>query len=137
MTQRPELFGAVLIDAGLLDMTRFTQFTGGAGLTREYGSPEKPGDLRTLLAYSPLHRLMAGTTYPATLITVGDHDEVFTPIHSYKFAAALQASQAGAAPVLLRVVYNAGFGPGTPLGKELAIDADRLTFLSGALHLAR
>lgn len=137
MTQRPELFGAALIDAGLLDMARFTQFTGGAGLTREYGSPEKPGDLRTLLAYSPLHRLVAGTTYPATLITVGDHDEVFTPIHSYKFAAALQASQAGAAPVLLRVVYNAGFGPGTPLGKELAIDADRLTFLSAALHLAR
>jgi prolyl oligopeptidase len=84
-----------------------------------------------------LQRLKAETSYPATLVTVGDHDEVFTPIHSYKFAAALQASQAGAAPVLLRVVNNTGFGPGTPLAIELAIDADRLAFLFGALHLAR
>jgi prolyl oligopeptidase len=93
--------------------------------------------LRTMLAYSPLQRIRAGTAYPATLITVGDHDEVFTPVHSYKFAAALQASQAAQAPVLLRVQPNVGFGPGTPLSKELAIAADRLTFLSSALHLGR
>ena len=137
MTQRPELFGAALIDAGLLDMTRFNHFASGAAWTREYGSPDNAGDLRTLLAYSPLQRVKDGTTYPATLITVGDHDEVFTPIHSYKFAAALQASQSGQAPVLLRTLSNTGFGPGTPLSKELAIDGDRLTFLLGALHLAR
>jgi len=137
LTQRPELFAAALIDAGLLDMTRFDRFTGAAAWTREYGSPDNSADLRALLAYSPLQRLKAGTTYPATLLTVGDHDEVFTPVHSYKFAAALQASQAGAAPELLRVVSNAGFGPGTPLGQELAVDADRLTFLFGALHLPR
>jgi prolyl oligopeptidase len=137
MTQRPDLFAAALIDAGLLDMVRFNRFTVGGAWTREYGSPENPSDLRALLGYSPLQRLKAETSYPATLVTVGDHDEVFTPIHSYKFAAALQASQAGAAPVLLRVVNNTGFGPGTPLAIELAIDADRLAFLFGALHLAR
>ncbi|MGE5099108.1 MAG: prolyl oligopeptidase family serine peptidase [Deltaproteobacteria bacterium] len=137
MTQRPGYFAAALIDAGLLDMVRFTRFTGGGAWTREYGSPDNPTDLRALLAYSPLHQLKRGTIYPATLVTVGDHDEVFTPAHSNKFVAALQASQAGTSPVLLRVISNAGFGPGTPLGKELAIDADRLAFLSGALHLAR
>jgi prolyl oligopeptidase len=84
-----------------------------------------------------LQRLKAGTAYPATLVTVGDHDEVFTPIHSYKFVATLQASQAGPAPALLHVVNDAGFGPGTPLEKELASDADRLAFLFGVLHLAR
>jgi prolyl oligopeptidase len=137
MTQRPDLFGAALIEGGLLDMTRFNRFTGGAAWTREYGSPDSPSDLRALLAYSPLQRLKPATTYPATLITVGDHDEVVTPIHSYKFAAALQASQAGTAPILLRVLSNVGAGPGTPFGKELQIDADRLAFLFGALHLAR
>ena len=137
MTQRPEYFAAVLIDAGLLDMTRFDRFTGGAAWTREYGSPANPADVRSLLAYSPLQRLRAGTAYPATLLTVGDHDEVFTPIHSYKFAATLQASQAGPGPVLLRVISNAGFGPGMPLSKALAADADRLAFLVGALHLSR
>jgi len=137
MTQRPEFFGAALIDAGVLDMTRFNRFTGGASWTREYGSPDNPSDLRALLAYSPLQHLKAGTAYPATLITVGDHDEVVTPIHSYKFAAALQTGQAGVAPILLRVLYNAGFGPGTAFGKQMLIDADRLAFLFGALHLAR
>jgi prolyl oligopeptidase len=137
MTQRPDLFGAVLIDAGLLDMTRFNHFTSGASWTREFGSPDNAGDLRALLAYSPLQRVASGTAYPATLMTVGDHDEVFTPIHSYKFAAALQANQAGQAPVLLRTLPNTGFGSGTPLSRELAIDGDRLAFLVSALHLAR
>jgi prolyl oligopeptidase len=137
MTQRPDFFAAALIDAGLLDMVRFNRFTGGGSWTREYGSPDNPSDLRALLTYSPLQRLKAGTAYPATLVTVGDHDEVFTPIHSYKFVATLQASQAGPAPALLHVVNDAGFGPGTPLEKELASDADRLAFLFGVLHLAR
>jgi prolyl oligopeptidase len=137
ITQRPDFFGAALIDAGLLDMARFNRFTGGAAWTREFGSPDSPSDLRALLGYSPLQRVKAGTTYPATLVTVGERDEVVTPIHSYKFVAALQASQAGAGPVLLRVVKDVGFGAGTPLGKELAVDADRLAFLFGALHLAR
>jgi len=137
MTQRPEFFGAVLMDAGLLDMLRFNQFTSGGAWTREYGAPDNPSDLRVLLTYSPLQRLKANASYPATLVTVGDHDEVFTPVHSYKFVAALQAAQTGSAPVLLRDVLSAGFGPGTPLGKELALDADRLTFLFGALHLVR
>jgi prolyl oligopeptidase len=137
MTQRPDLFAAVLVDAGLLDMTRFARFGSGASWTREYGSPEDATNIHTLLAYSPVHNVRAGTRYPATLITVGERDEVVAPIHSYKFAAALQASQSGEAPVLLRVEPDAGFGPGTPVGKEVAMDADRLTFLVNALHAGR
>jgi prolyl oligopeptidase len=137
MTQRPGLFGAAIIDAGLLDMMRFTRFTAGDSWKREYGSPDNRTDLSALLAYSPLHNVHAGTKYPATLLTVGDHDEVITPIHSYKFAAALQANQSGAGPVLLRVEPDAGFGPGVPVAKAVAADADRLTFLFTALHLTR
>lgn len=137
MTQRPDLFGAALVDAGVLDLTRFARFGSGGSWTREYGSPDNPKDVHTLLAYSPLHNVRPGTSYPATLVTVGEHDEIVTPIHSYKFAAALQASQAGTAPVLLRVEPEAGFGPGTPVGKAFAIDADRLTFLDNALRAPR
>ena len=68
MTQRPEFFGAALIDAGLLDMTRFNRFSAGASWTREYGSPDNPADLRALLAYSPLQRLRPATTYPAKAV---------------------------------------------------------------------
>jgi prolyl oligopeptidase len=121
----------------VLDMTRYARFGSGASWTREYGSPDNSKDLHALLAYSPLQNVRAGTRYPAMLITVGEHDEVVTPIHSYKFVAALQASQAGEAPVLLRVEPDAGFGPGTPVGKELAIDADRLTFLVNVLRPTR
>jgi prolyl oligopeptidase len=137
LTARPELFGGAVIDAGLLDMARFDQFTIGPNWIPEFGSPENSSDLKTLLAYSPLQNIRAGSHYPATLVTVGDHDEVFTPAPSYKFVAALQAAQGAAAPVLLRVEHNVGFGPGTPTAKQLARETDQLTFLANALHLGR
>ena len=137
ITQRPELFGAALIDAGLLDMTRFSRFTAGATWMPEFGSPDRPSDLRALLAYSPLQGVKADWRYPPVLITVGDHDDTVTPVHSYKFAAALQAATANSAPALLRVDYDAGFGPGIPMAKQLALDSDRLAFLVDALHVAR
>ena len=91
ITQRPELFGAALIDAGILDMTRFSRFTIGAAWMPEFGSPDRPSDLRALLAYSPLQSVKPDVRYPPVLVTVGDHDDAVTPAHSYKFAAALQA----------------------------------------------
>ncbi len=137
LTQRPELFAAAWIDAGVFDMTRFNRFTVGASWIPEFGSPDRPDDLRVLLAYSPLQNVRAGTRFPATLLTVGDHDEVVTPAHSLKFAAALQWAQAAPAPVLLHVVFDAGFGPGTPTAMQIARDTDVLSFLSSALHLSR
>jgi prolyl oligopeptidase len=137
ITQRPELFGAALIDAGILDMTRFSRFTVGATWMPEFGSPDRPSDLRALLAYSPLQGVKPDGHYPPALITVGDHDDEVTPAHSYKFAAALQAATANPAPVLLRVDYDVGFGPGIPTARQLAHDSDRLAFLVDALHVAR
>jgi prolyl oligopeptidase len=107
ITQRPELFAAAVGNAGHYDMLRYDRFTVGAGWITEYGSPEDPAAFRSLLAYSPLHNVKAGTCYPATLLLAADHDDAVVPGHAYKFAAALQAAQACDAPILLRVARNA------------------------------
>jgi prolyl oligopeptidase len=107
MTQRPDLFGVALPDAGHYDMLRYHRFTVGAGWIPEYGSPEDSVAFSYLAAYSPLQRVRPGTCYPATLLLAADHDYVVVPSHAYKFAAALQAAQACARPVLLRVATNA------------------------------
>jgi prolyl oligopeptidase len=135
MLRRPELFGAALLDEGVFDLARFNRFTVGASWTPEYGSPDRSSDLQALLAYSPLHVADAERTYPATLITVGDRDDVVPPIHSYKLAATLQASQRGPAPILLRADYDMGFGTGAPTSNLKALSANRLAFLVNALHL--
>jgi prolyl oligopeptidase len=137
MTQRPKLFGAAVIDDGLFDMARFTRLEDGSSWIAEYGSPDKPSDLRALLGYSPLHAVTSDVGYPPTLLTAGDHDEIIAPSHSYKFAASLQRSQGQGGLSLLRVILDAGYGPGIPTSKRIALDADRLTFLAAALHLAR
>ncbi|MBX9694240.1 MAG: prolyl oligopeptidase family serine peptidase, partial [Cyanobacteria bacterium] len=93
ITQRPELFGAACVDSGILDMVRFNRFGAGATFTEEYGSPDKKDEFDALYAYSPLHRVQPQTKYPATLIIARGSDDRVAPIHSYKFAAALQSSQ--------------------------------------------
>jgi prolyl oligopeptidase len=128
LTQRPELFAVALPTVGVLDMLRFHLFTIGWAWVTDYGSPDDPDDFAVLLAYSPLHRLTAGTAYPATLICTGDHDDRVVPAHSLKFGAQLQHSQAGPAPVLLRVDTRAGHGMGKP-ARALALEyADQLAF---------
>ncbi len=107
LTQRPELFGVALANAGHYDMLRFHRFTVGGGWIPEYGSPDRPEDFRHLRAYSPLHNVHAGRCYPATLLLAADHDDRVVPSHAYKFAAALQAAQACDRPILLRVARNA------------------------------
>ncbi|HYE30320.1 MAG TPA: prolyl oligopeptidase family serine peptidase, partial [Methylomirabilota bacterium] len=90
MTQRPDLFGAALPAVGVMDMLRFHKFTVGWGWTSDYGSPDNPEEFKALRAYSPLHNLKPGTSYPATMVTTADHDDRVVPAHSFKFAAALQ-----------------------------------------------
>ena len=75
----------------------------GAGWEGDYGNPQNPDDFKALYAYSPYHNVRPGTHYPAMFIVTGDHDARVMPAHSFKFAAALQATQAGSAPILLRV----------------------------------
>ncbi|AUT01199.1 S9 family peptidase [Nostoc sp. CENA543] len=136
MTQRPDLFGAVLPAVGVMDMLRFHKFTIGWAWTSEYGSPDSPEDFPILYAYSPLHNLKSGTSYPATLITTADHDDRVVPAHSFKFAAALQAVQAGEAPTLIRIETKAGHGAGKPTTKIIEEAADKWAFLVKVLDIS-
>jgi prolyl oligopeptidase len=135
-TQRPDLFGACLPAVGVMDMLRFNKFTIGWAWTSDYGSPDNAEEFQALYAYSPLHHIRPGTKYPATLITTADHDDRVVPAHSFKFAAALQAAQAGPAPVLIRIETKAGHGAGKPTTKQIDEAADRLAFLVQALEMS-
>lgn len=135
MTQRPDLFGAVLPAVGVMDMLRFQKFTIGWAWTSEYGSPDNPEEFKVLYAYSPLHNLKPGTVYPATLITTADHDDRVVPAHSFKFAAALQAAHKGTAPVLIRIETKAGHGAGKPTTKMIEEATDRWAFLVKTLDV--
>jgi len=129
MTQRPELFGAAVPAVGVLDMLRFHLFTIGWAWVSDFGNPDDAAEFRWLRAYSPLHNLRAGTEYPPTLVLTGDHDDRVAPGHSFKFAAALQAAQAGDAPVLIRVETSAGHGAGKPTQKAIDEATDLLAFV--------
>ncbi|KAF3886630.1 S9 family peptidase [Tolypothrix bouteillei VB521301] len=129
ITQRPDLFGAALPAVGVMDMLRFHKFTIGWAWIPEYGSPENPEEFKALYAYSPLHRLKAGTAYPATMITTAESDDRVVPAHSFKFAAALQAAHTGNAPVLIRIETKAGHGAGKPTAKRIEEAADAWAFL--------
>jgi prolyl oligopeptidase len=135
LTQRPDLFGACLPVVGVLDMLRFHRFTIGWAWVSDYGSPDDPQEFEALLAYSPYHNLKRGTVYPPTLITTGDHDDRVFPAHSFKFAAALQAAQAGPAPTLIRIDTKAGHGLGKPTSKLIEEAADLEAFLVQALEM--
>jgi prolyl oligopeptidase len=134
MTQRPDLFGAALPAVGVMDMLRFHKFTIGWAWKSDYGSSETKDGFDTLIAYSPLQNLKPGTKYPATLVLTGDHDDRVVPAHSFKFAAALQAAQAGPAPVLIRIETKAGHGAGKPTTKVIEERADMLAFALRALN---
>ncbi len=126
LTQRPELWSAVLPGVGVLDMLRFHKFTIGWAWTRDYGDPDEDGVADYLLKYSPLHNVRS-VTYPPTLLTTGDHDDRVVPAHSYKFAAALQAEGMGG-PFLLAVDTRAGHGAGKPRDAQVEEFADQLAF---------
>lgn len=133
LTQHPELFGAGVAMVGVMDMLRFHKFTIGHAWVSEYGSADDAAMFPTLLGYSPLHNVKPGTSYPPTLITTADHDDRVVPAHSFKFAAAMQAAQAGEAPVLIRVDVKAGHGAGKPTAKVIEESADRWSFLMATL----
>jgi prolyl oligopeptidase len=133
LTQRPELFKAVVCGVPLLDMLRYHQFLIARYWVPEYGSSENADQYRFLKAYSPYHRVKPGTRYPATLIVTGESDTRVDPLHARKMAALLQRHQAGPAPVLLYVETKAGHGAGKPLDKWVETTADTLGFLAWQL----
>lgn len=135
LTQRPDLFAAALPSAGVLDMLRYQRFGMGWAWVPEYGSADDPRQVRYLLAYSPVHNVRRGMRYPATLVTTAEHDERVVPLHSYKFTAALQAAQAGDAPILLRLARNTRVAAGTSLAPRLDEATDWLAFVAHALDV--
>lgn len=135
LTRAPEAFGSAVPEVGVLDLVRFHRFTIGWAWTSDYGSPNDAEDLAVLLRYSPYHRLEVGRTYPPTLITTGDTDDRVVPLHSFKFAAALQHAQGGSAPILLRIDRAAGHGAGKPVSQLLEERADVLAFHAAHLGL--
>ena len=135
LTQRPDLFGAALPAVGVMDMLRFQQFTIGWAWVSDYGSSDNAEEFKALYAYSPLHNIKRGTSYPPTMITTADHDDRVWPGHSFKFAAALQAAQAGSAPILIRIETKAGHGAGKPTSKIIEETADRWAFLVKTLQM--
>ena len=134
MTQRPDLFAAAVPAVGVMDMLRFHKFTVGAHWISDYGCSEVPEEFAALRAYSPVHNVTAGISYPATLVTTADHDDRVVPAHSYKFIAELQAAQAGDAPVLIRIETKAGHGAGKPTAKVIEEASDKWAFLLAALQ---
>ena len=135
LTQRPDLFGAALPAVGVMDMLRFQTFTIGWAWVSDYGSSDNAEEFKALYAYSPLHNIKPGTSYPPTMITTADHDDRVWPGHSFKFAAALQAAQAGDAPILIRIETKAGHGAGKPTSKIIEEAADRWAFLVKTLEM--
>lgn len=135
MTQRPDLFGVCLPEVGVMDMLRFHKFTIGWAWVSDFGSPEDPEQFKTLYLYSPYHNLKPGRAYPATLILTADHDDRVVPGHSFKFAASLQACQAGDAPVLIRIQTKAGHGFGKPTAMQIEELTDVFAFLVHALTM--
>jgi prolyl oligopeptidase len=135
MTQRPDLFGATLPEVGVMDMLRFQKFTIGWAWTSDYGSSDNADQFKYLRAYSPLQNIKTATCYPPTLAFTADHDDRVVPGHTFKFVATLQAAQACANPVLVRIETKAGHGAGKPTTKLIDEAADRFAFLVKELHM--
>jgi prolyl oligopeptidase len=135
LTQRPDLYGAAIAGVGVMDMLRFDRFGQGAGWSGEFGSPQDAVDFPAIYAYSPLHRVRPATRYPATLIITGDHDTRVMPMHSFKFAAAMQAGQVGPEPVLLYIEKSSGHGGGSTVSQAIEQNADIYAFLADRLGI--
>jgi prolyl oligopeptidase len=138
MLQRPDLFGAVICAVPVIDMLRYHRFTVGRYWTGEYGNAEEnPDHFRFMYAYSPLHNVRAGASYPPTLIMTADTDDRVVPAHARKFAATLQSADSGANPILLRVESQAGHGQGKPTTKVIEELSDIYAFLVQVFGVAQ
>ena len=139
--QRPALYGASILDYPVIDMFRYQTYSGGVRWTEEYGTVADSADFAALLAYAPYQKLKAGTCYPPTLLSPGERDQTASPMHAYKFAAALQAANAGTqgckSPVLLRVSWGAGHQAGATPEDSIDNWADQLAFLAQVLGMKR
>lgn len=133
MTQRPDLYGAVICGVPLLDMIRYPKFGIGQAWIPEYGSPEVQDQFEVLYAYSPYHRVEEGTRYPALLMLSADSDDRVDPMHARKFVAAIEHGSTSDEVNLLRIEMNSGHGGGDLRRQAVQQLADELAFLQSEL----
>ena len=132
LTQRPDLFRAVICQYPLLDMLRYQKFMKGSFWVPEYGSADDPAQFQYLRAYSPYHNVKDSTNYPSVLFITGDGDTRVAPLHARKMAARLQATSTKN-PVLLLYDTKSGHSGGRPLGKQIEEETDSISFLFSQL----
>jgi prolyl oligopeptidase len=137
LTQRPDLFQAVVCGYPLLDMLRFQKFMDGPYWVPEYGSADDAAQFSYLYAYSPYHHVEKGTKYPATLLITGDGDTRVAPLHARKMAARLQANTGSDRPVLILYDTKSGHSGGRPINKIVEEDTDIFSFLFWQLHISQ
>ena len=136
VNQRPDLFKVAIPEVGVMDMLRYHKFTIGWNWASDYGTSEDSKKMfEYLRAYSPLHTLKKGITYPAIMVTTADHDDRVVPAHSFKYAATLQAASNGKNPTLIRIDSKAGHGSGKPISKVLDEQADIYSFIMYNMEL--
>jgi prolyl oligopeptidase len=128
INQRPDLFRVAIPQVGVMDMLRFHKFTIGWNWIADYGSSDNPEEFTALHAYSPLHNIKQGQTYPATLITTADHDDRVVPAHSFKYAATLQKAASPENPALIRIETKSGHGASN-VTKQIETTADIYAFI--------
>jgi prolyl oligopeptidase len=134
LTQRPDLFTAVICSVPLLDMVRYHRFGSGRTWVSEYGSADNRDDFGWLYAYSPYHHVQSGTAYPAVLMASSDSDDRVDPMHARKMTALLQAASTGG-PVLLRIEEHAGHGGAGLVSSAVAEGVDFYSFLFDQLGM--
>ncbi|MGH9664368.1 MAG: prolyl oligopeptidase family serine peptidase, partial [Bryobacteraceae bacterium] len=135
LTQRPDLFRAVVTHVGIYDMLRVELSPNGAFNVTEFGTVREPDQFKALYAYSPYHHVKDGTEYPAVLFLTGEHDKRVDPMQSRKMTARLQAANHSKGPILLRTSSSSGHGFGTALSERVAQDADVFAFLFDQLGM--
>jgi prolyl oligopeptidase len=136
LTQRPDLFRAVICIAPLLDMLRYHLFEPSPAWHEEYGTAQDADDFRALSEYSPYHKVRIGVPYPAVMLVSGQIDRNCHPMHARKMTARLQAASSSRFPVLLDYSELRGHAPVLPLSKRISSLTDRLAFLCDRLRLA-
>jgi prolyl oligopeptidase len=136
LTQRPDLFRAVVCRYPLLDMLRYQGFLIARYWVPEYGESSDPAQFKYLYAYSPYHNVREGVIYPAVLFVTGEGDTRVAPLHARKMAALLQWATGSGRPVLLSYDTKSGHSGGRPLGKEIDELTDEISFLRWQLNAA-
>jgi prolyl oligopeptidase len=129
ITQRPDLFSAILCGYPLLDMLRYQKFLVGSYWVTEYGSSDDQKQFAYLLRYSPYQNVKPKTAYPAVMFFTGDSDTRVDPLHARKMTALLQAASTSGRPVLLHYSLTGGHSAGVGLDQQIQDDADQVTFL--------